>query len=127
MTYMKFIFYSLVILSIGIAFGCKASKKAVETPTEDNVEISSANSMDKGKVMVLLQRGISPKALEDEFKAYEFYSKGLVSRRENRCIFTFNPSLIDADELLAKIKALPIVEEAEFPKVTKKPKVSKGN
>ena len=120
---LKITLYCLLGCLLLMFIACKATNKSLtQSPTLDTVD--TEDTVDAEKIMVLLQNQVRPNALEEEFKAYELKSKGLVSRRENRCMFTYNPSLIEGSKLLAMIQASDKVLEAQFPKIVRKPKVT---
>jgi len=106
----------LVLILIIVSIGCKATKSTTLPPEEDN--------LDKKNIIVLLEKGIKPRALENEFKAYEFKAKRPASRSENRFMFSFNPALIEGDDLLEKVEASDKVVECKFPKIIRTPRVT---
>ena len=116
MSIFKIAFYCLISLLFFTYLACTASKTPINEPIDETV--------DNRKIMVLLQKQVRATALEEEFKAYELKSKGLMSRRENRCMFTYNPTLIDGTQLLEMVKKSDNVLEAKFPEVTRQPKVT---
>ena len=95
---------------------CNASKASVKKTIDEPVDYS--------KIMVLLKKEVSPATLEEIFKAYEFKAKGMVSRRENWCMYTYNLSLIDGHKLLGMVQNAEEVLEAKFPEIVRKPKVT---
>ena len=110
-------------LSLLLTFiACKTNNALVNQSTQNTVK--KVETMDMSKIMVLLPTGMKANVLEEEFKAYELKSKGLVSRRENRCIFTYNQSLVEANELLEVVKKSSNVLEAEFPEIVHQAKVT---
>jgi len=109
--------YFLLGLLLFTFMACKTTNKAL-------VNQSIQKTMDTSKIMVLLPTGMKANVLEEEFKAYELKSKGLVSRRENRCLFTYNQSLVEANELLEIMKKSSNVLEANFPKIVHQSKVT---
>jgi len=116
MSTFKIAFYCLLSLLLFTYLACTVNK----TTTNQSID----ETVDKHKIMVLLQKQIRATALEEEFKAYELKSKGLMSRRENRCMFTYNPTLIDGTQLLEMVKKSDKVLEAKFPEVIRQPKVT---
>jgi len=114
---------SYCFLSLLLTFiACKTNNALVNQSTQNTVK--KVETMDMSKIMVLLPTGMKANVLEEEFKAYELKSKGLVSRRENRCMFTYNQSLVEANELLEVVKKSSNVLEAEFPEIVHQPKVT---
>ena len=110
-------------LSLLLTFiACKTNNALVNQSTQNTVK--KVETMDMSKIMVLLPTGMKANVLEEEFKAYELKSKGLVSRRENRCMFTYNQSLVEANELLEVVKKSSNVLEAEFPEIVHQAKVT---
>ena len=110
-------------LSLLLTFiACKTNNALVNQSTQNTVK--KVETMDMSKIMVLLPTGMKANVLEEEFKAYELKSKGLVSRRENRCMFTYNQSLVEANELLEVVKKSSNVLEAAFPELVHQPKVT---
>ena len=110
-------------LSLLLTFiACKTNNALVNQSTQNTVK--KVETMDMSKIMVLLPTGMKANVLEEEFKAYELKSKGLVSRRENRCMFTYNQSIVEANELLEVVKNSSNVLEAEFPEIVHQPKVT---
>jgi len=118
----KTIFYCLLILSLFTFIACQANKSIVNQPTQKTID--NSNTVDNSKIMVLLQTEIKANALEEEFKTYELKSKGLISRTENRCMFTYNQALVDSNTLLEMIKKSDKVLEAKFPEIARQPKVT---
>ncbi len=104
------------LLLVLFAFGCTTTKSTTPSDQEDD--------LDKTNIIVLLDKGVQPKVLESEFSAYELKAKRPVSRSENRFMFSFNPNLIEADDLLKKIEASDKVEGCEFPKIVRTPRVT---
>jgi len=114
---------SYCFLSLLLTFiACKTNNALVNQSTQNTVK--KVETMDMSKIMVLLPTGMKANVLEEEFKAYELKSKGLVSRRENRCMFTYNQSLVEANELLEVVKKSSNVLEAEFPEIVHQAKVT---
>jgi len=116
MSIIKPTLYLLVGFLLFTFIACKAKQSLVEPPVQDNLDTS--------KIMILLATNVRPNVLEEAFKTYELKSKGLVSRRENRCIFTYNQSLIDGHSLLEMINKSDKVLEAKFPEVIRQPRVT---
>lgn len=116
MSVIKSNFSFLLFILFAFSLGCTATKSTTPPQEED--------SFDKKKIIVLLDKGVKPKALESEFKAYELKAKRPVSRSKNRFEFTFNPDLIEADNLLEKIEASDKVVGCEFPKIVRTPRVT---
>ncbi len=116
MTTIKKNFSLLLLVLLIFSFGCNTTKSTIAPLEQDN--------LDKKKIIVLLEKGIKPKALEYEFKAYELKAKRPHSRSENRFMFSFNPNLIEPDNLLEKIEASDKVLACEFPRIVRTPRVS---
>ena len=116
MSIIKCNFTSFLLILFAFSLGCTTPKST--TPSEKE------GDLDKKKIIVLLERGVKPKALEYEFKTYELKAKRPASRSENRFMFSFNPDLIEADDLLAKIEASDKVISCKFPKIVRTPRVT---
>jgi len=116
MSILNYNFSLLLLVLFAISLGCTTTKPTAPTLEQDSV--------DKKQLIVLLNKGVKPKALEYEFKAYELKAKKQVSRRENRFMFSFNPDLIEADTLLEKIEASDKVMSCAFPKIVRTPRVT---
>ncbi len=97
-----------ILVGIAILFGCNSTKDVNSTPAITKSDMP-------GKIMVLLDRTVSPKKLEVEMSAYELKSEGQISRAEHRFMFTFNSNKIKSKELIQKINALSYASEAAIP------------
>jgi len=108
--------YCLLSLLLFTYLACTVNK----TPTSEAAD----ETVDRSQIMVLLKKQVRPTVLEEAFNKYELKAKGLVSRRENRCMFTYNQNLIDGEQLLELIRASDNVLEAKFPEVIRQPRVT---
>lgn len=109
--------FSLLLFALfAFSLGCTATKSSAPQEEQD--------SLDKKQIIVLLKKGVKSKALESEFKAYELKTKKPLSRSENRFMFTFNPNLIEADDLLEKMEVSDKVLTCEFPRIVRTPRVT---
>ena len=66
------------------------------------------------RIIVLLKPKAKPYDMMNAMAEYELTNKGMVSRSENRMMFTYNMEKIKPEEMLAKIKAHDNVLEAAF-------------
>lgn len=78
-------------------------------------------------VLVLLKNRVQPGMLEQSFADYKLKSGGPTSRSENRWLFTYDITTIQAEKLIEKLRASEWVLEAQLDTVTKTPKVNTGN
>ncbi len=89
-------------------FGCNSNK-----------DVPSSTTPIMGKVMVLLDRSISPKKLEMDMKDYDLKNQGQTSRSEYRFQFTYDASKVSEKKLIEEINTLPYCSDAKIPEVIK--------
>lgn len=91
-----------------MSFGCNTPK-----------DVPSSTTPIMGKVMVLLDNGVSPKKLEMDMKDYDLKNQGQTSRSEYRFQFTYDASKVSEKKLLKEINALSYCSDAKIPEVIK--------
>ncbi len=101
--------FSTVLLLFLSLTACPSTKSIPqEDPSKGAIETVT------NKIHATFKTGLSPDKLVRQLEEYKVTSKGPTSRSKNSYILTFDPSLIEPEAFLNKVRSAPAVLEADF-------------
>lgn len=101
----------LLLIPFLLLLACNATKKATLDETEDSII--------KHELIVQLSKDASMRQLLHQFKAYELRKLKVINESMNIWLLTYNTDLIEASQMLEKLKASKGVGQVEFNKKVK--------